>query len=350
MKQIILIIIIFGIFVGTALAGPPVPPFSLPDQTSNSGKYLTTNGSVESWGTVSGVIASSVTVSDNSTDTTEFVALFGAATGDLGPRTRSTLTHNAATGLLSSTLFGGALNGTVGATTPATGAFTTLSTSGVATIPTWSLPTGTTLRTVASSTTPDLGNATSEYVEISGAVTITGFASARIGTVKFLRFTGAPQLTHNGTSFILPASRNINVAAGDRAIFTSLGSGNWQCHELLKANGRVLGDQIYVSHSTSENANAWDMYGQIHLINGAYTLTVPAQVIGMNGRVRCTTAATCCVDVNASDHHILMGTSLTNGNKICSDGYAGSEIQLDAPIANTWIDSNGNGLWIDSGA
>ena len=81
-----------------------------------------------------GATATAITVADNQTDTTEFPLLVGAATGDLGPRTRSTLTYNAVTGLLSSTLFSGALNGTVGATTPAAGAFTTLSSSGKSTL------------------------------------------------------------------------------------------------------------------------------------------------------------------------------------------------------------------------
>ena len=75
-----------------------------------------------------------ITVADNQTDTTEFPLVVGAATGDLGPRTRSTLTYNAVTGLLSSTLFSGALNGTVGASTPEAGTFTTLGTSGKATV------------------------------------------------------------------------------------------------------------------------------------------------------------------------------------------------------------------------
>jgi hypothetical protein len=107
---------------------------------------------------------------------------------------------------------------------------------------------------------------------------------------------------------------------------------------------------IYVSHGASENANASDMYGQIHLITGAYTVTVPAVVVGMNARFRATTAAVACIDVQAADSHVLAGTALTAGYKICSDGYAGSEIELDASAANSWRDTNANGLWVDSGA
>jgi len=75
---------------------------------------------------VTGTLTGTVTVSDNTTDATQFPLLAGSATGSLVPRTSSVLTYNRVTGLLSSTLFGGALNGTVGATTPAAGTFTTL--------------------------------------------------------------------------------------------------------------------------------------------------------------------------------------------------------------------------------
>jgi hypothetical protein len=327
--------------MGKSKSGPMIPSMS-----GQTGKYLSNNGSAPIWDTPAGggSTPTAITVSDNQTDTTEFVGLFGDSTGDVGPRTRSTLTYNAVTGLLSSTLFSGAFNGTVGETTPAAGAFTTIVGAS------WSLPVGTTLRTVASATTPDLGNATSEYVEISGAVTITGFASARIGTVKFLRFTGAPQLTYNGTSFILPASRNIQLEAGDRGTFASLGSGNWVCLELLKASGRALGDQIITTHSTTEAVSAITLYGNTHLVTAAATPTPVAGVIRMRSTFIATTGAVFSIDCNAADHFVLGGTALTAGNKITSDGFAGSFVTITFTAANTWTVTNTGGLFIDGGA
>jgi hypothetical protein len=234
--------------------------------------------------------------------------------------------------------------GPIGGTTPDVATFTS------ATMASWKLPIGTTLRTVASSTTPDLGNATTEYVEISGAVTITGFVSAPIGTVKFLRFTGAPQLTYNATSFILPASRNIQLEAGDRGTFASLGGGNWACLELLKASGRALGDKIITTHGATENVTAISMFGNVHRITGAYVLTLPAAVVGMSGIFLATTAAVFSVDCNAADAFSLAGTALTAGNKLTSDGYAGTFVEVTCTIANVWTVTNTGGLFVDGGA
>jgi hypothetical protein len=53
-------------------------------------------------------------------------------------------------------------------------------------------------------------------------------------------FSGALILTHNATSLILPTGANITTAAGDTAVFLSLGSGNWRCVEYMRASGAAL--------------------------------------------------------------------------------------------------------------
>ena len=84
-------------------------------------------------------LAATVTVADESSDTTCFPAFFTAATGSLAAMTdTSRLTYNAATGAFASTSFvgdltgdvTGALTGTVGASSATTGAFTTITASG----------------------------------------------------------------------------------------------------------------------------------------------------------------------------------------------------------------------------
>lgn len=69
--------------------------------------------------------AATVTVID-STDTTCWVAIFDDQTGSLAVKTDGGLTYNASTGILTATGFSGPLNGTVGATTPATVVGTTI--------------------------------------------------------------------------------------------------------------------------------------------------------------------------------------------------------------------------------
>jgi hypothetical protein len=93
---------------------------------------------------------------------------------------------------------------------------------------------------IASATTTDIGAATGNVVDVTGNVTITGLGTIQAGTWRLVRFTGAPLLTHNGTSLILPTAANIQAAAGDVAALVSLGSGNWFCAGYMKASGRPV--------------------------------------------------------------------------------------------------------------
>jgi hypothetical protein len=90
---------------------------------------------------------------------------------------------------------------------------------------------------IASATTTDIGAATGEFVDVTGTTTITGLGTVAPGIVRTVRFTGALTLTHNATSLILPGGANITTAANDRALFRSLGSGNWLCVVYQKADG-----------------------------------------------------------------------------------------------------------------
>ena len=47
-------------------------------------------------------------------------------------------------------------------------------------------------------------------------------------------------LTHNATSFKLPASANITTAAGDIGFFLSQGSGNWKCLHFSRVDGSAV--------------------------------------------------------------------------------------------------------------
>lgn len=80
---------------------------------------------------------------------------------------------------------------------------------------------------VASATTTDLGAVRGNFVDITGTTTITGLGTIAAGAFRWVRFTGSLTLTHNATSLILPGGGNIQTAANDRALFVSLGSGNW---------------------------------------------------------------------------------------------------------------------------
>lgn len=104
---------------------------------------------------------------------------------------------------------------------------------------------------VASATTTDIGAATGDFVDVTGTTTITGLGTIDAGVQRTVRFSGILTLTHNSTSLILPGGASITTAAGDTAIFRSLGSGNWRCISYQKASGLPI-----VSPSTDFNFSA----------------------------------------------------------------------------------------------
>lgn len=93
---------------------------------------------------------------------------------------------------------------------------------------------------IASATTTDIGAATGNFAKVTGTTTITGLGTVQAGTVRLIQFTGALLLTHNATSLILPTAANITTVANDRALFASLGSGNWICLFYQRADGTPL--------------------------------------------------------------------------------------------------------------
>jgi hypothetical protein len=88
---------------------------------------------------------------------------------------------------------------------------------------------------IASAATTDLGAIEGYAHDITGSVTITSFGTVSAGIHKVVVFEGAPLVTHNATSLILPGGENIQAAAGDIGLFISEGSGNWRCVTFLRA-------------------------------------------------------------------------------------------------------------------
>ena len=79
--------------------------FTLPVGDGSANQYLQTDGSGSlSWSTVSSV-PTTITVADESTDTSCNVAFFTGETGDLAPKTGTNLTFNSSTGDLTATKF-----------------------------------------------------------------------------------------------------------------------------------------------------------------------------------------------------------------------------------------------------
>jgi hypothetical protein len=94
--------------------------------------------------------------------------------------------------------------------------------------------------TLASAATVAIGSAASNIVNISGTTAITAFDTIAAGAVRELTFAGALVLTYNATSLVLPGAANITTAAGDVAVFRSLGGGNWKCVSYTRISGQPL--------------------------------------------------------------------------------------------------------------
>lgn len=101
---------------------------------------------------------------------------------------------------------------------------------------------------IVAAATTDLGSTGSTIVAISGSTTITAFGSSAstASPIYNCRLTGAPLLTHNATSLILPGGANIQGADGDAFIAEYLGSGNWKVLFYQKASGRAAVEPSYL--------------------------------------------------------------------------------------------------------
>jgi len=89
---------------------------------------------------------------------------------------------------------------------------------------------------IVSATATDLFDADSNFVDITGTVTITSFTGTALDHV-WVKFTGALILTHNATTLILPTGANITTAVGDMAHFAVDTSGNVTCLDFIPISG-----------------------------------------------------------------------------------------------------------------
>lgn len=95
------------------------------------------------------------------------------------------------------------------------------------------------LATVASASTTDLGASRAWAQTVTGSVTILSFgAAAPAGALRWLRFAGAPLITHNGTSLICPNGADIQLTTGSRVCARHEGSGNWRILDVVHGDGR----------------------------------------------------------------------------------------------------------------
>lgn len=106
-----------------------------------------------------------------------------------------------------------------------------------------------------------------QFYRVTGTTEIQGINTEHVGIQIELHFIGALQLTHNGTSFILPSASNITTAAGDIARFREISAGNWKCTGYTRADGTSLvgggGSSLPFDDDVAHIANSGDATKQV---------------------------------------------------------------------------------------
>lgn len=143
---------------------------------------------------------------------------------------------------------------------------------------------------VASAAATDIGGQASNNITITGTATITSFSAYPAGATRLVTFTDALVLTHHADNLILPGGANITTAAGDVAVFQSLGSGHWRCAAYQRASGApvIAGDLPVVLVGASQSA----VVGKHYVITaGGVVLTMPAPGLAKDRPIKVTNAS-----------------------------------------------------------
>jgi hypothetical protein len=169
--------------------------WTLPSTDGTNGQVLSTNGTgTLSFSTISN---SSVTVSDDTTTNATRYIIFEDATSGTSTSINvasTKLTFNPSTGIVTATGFSGPINGTVGATTANTGAFTNLSSTGTLTFKN-PIETIYDIGTSGGTIAPDPANGSVQKITLNSALTINAFTNPTAGESLTLIINGGTAYT-----------------------------------------------------------------------------------------------------------------------------------------------------------
>lgn len=121
---------------------------------------------------------------------------------------------------------------------------------------------------VSDSATPAIYAAATNYVNLLGATTVTGFDSNTSGQIKLCRVNADRQLTHHATTLDLPSGANIAAKAGDHFLVMARGTTSNKVIFYQKADGKALVETAVTASSISA------------LAQGKHTIGVMASAMG----------------------------------------------------------------------
>jgi hypothetical protein len=103
------------------------------------------------------------------------------------------------------------------------------------------------------------------------------------------------------------------------------------------------------THSATESLTIPQMYMDVNLVTGAYTVSMPTAAVGYSTTFMATTAAAFSVDVvTGTDVIYLNGTAQTAGYKITSDGTIRAEVRCRCVVTGIY-DCRSATIFIDGG-
>lgn len=125
---------------------------------------------------------------------------------------------------------------------------------------------------IASASTTDLGSIASNFIRVTGTVTITGLGTAAATVWRWVRFNASLLLTQS-SALLLPGSNNIQTSAGDFGLFKSDGAGNWRCLLYSKATGRILYGEDFETLAGAATTDLATTASIFVTVSGAATIT-----------------------------------------------------------------------------
>ena len=303
-------------------------------------------------GSVTGNSAT-VSVADETTDTTCFPVFVTTATGSQAVKSGGGLSLNSNTGVLTATGFAGALTGNVTGNCTGSSGSCTGQAATVATITGLAPDTATTAATQGNITTcanlTTIGTVTSGGLStgaVLGGVTMT-LGSDADGDIYY---RSSNVLTRLGKGTALQHLRmNAGATApewatpavevdGSSPLTADWDTGNFSIKTLVEVT----------AHTGTGNITAAECRGGVTTntgAGGAVVLTLPDAEIGMSILVVLTVAQD--VDINPQDGEQILVLTDSAGDAISSDATIGSSVTLIAVSATQWMPVGQNGTWTD---
>lgn len=209
---------------------------------------------------------------------------------------------------------------------------------------------------VTAASTTNLCTAADGLQTVSGNTTITSFGSSCVtGQVKYLIFSGTPQITYNAVSMILPTSASLTMAAGNVLAAAYLGGGNWRVIWVTKADGTPVATTTTFSSNiifsggiapTALAANT-DNWNPTNLATSSFIYATASSAVNLTGIVA-QTAGTYLALYNGGSNAITLKDDQTS--TAANRFSLGADFTLDAKQSVILRYDSNTTRWIVTGA